>query len=358
MSKIDYKEYLRPIWVGDTVCNESICFYPEAESGEIKPAPLLFSPTEIISVRSADLKTEFVEGEDYIIENGAVCLVEGSRMKAWEYDEYYTTDPGMFKIEWVKPEGRYINWARGSFHADHQYAVTYRHSGTWDGPKPVYSGDKLPKTAEILKNGGNLRVLFYGDSITEGSDASGFSGDFDGAFEPYMPIYPELVVKNWREAYPDSNIEYINTAVGGWNSDQGRDAAEERVAAHNPDLVIIGFGMNDLSFTPKQHKENIMKIMDTTLEANPDAEFILISTSFPNPDSKWYKPQMVEFQSKLEEIINERKGVALTPMSAMHKYLMTKKRYSDMSGNGINHPNDFFVRIYAHTISALLMPKA
>ena len=122
--------------------------------------------------------------------------------------------------------------------------------------------------------------------------------------------------------------------------------------------MIIGFGMNDLTFTPEHHKENIIKIMDTALGANPDTEFILISTSFPNPDSKWYKPQMVEFQSKLEEIVTERKGVALTPMSEMHKYLMTKKRYSDMSGNGINHPNDFFVRIYAQTMSALLMPKA
>ena len=357
MSKIDFKEYLRPVWEGDTVCNESICFFPEAETGEVMPAPLLFNPVEIISVRSADLKEEFVEGKDYIVKDGAICLVSGSRMKAWEYDEYYTTDPGMFKIGWIKPEGRFVHWTRGSFHADHQYAVTYKHNGIWGGPKIKYMGDKLPKTIKTLKSGGTLKMLFYGDSITEGSDASGFSGDFDGAFEPYMPIYPELIVKRLSWEYPDCKIEYKNTAVGGWSSVQGVEAAEERVAANKPDLVIIAFGMNDLSFDAVKHKSNIEKIMEAALKVNPETEFILVSTTLPNPQSKWSRHQLETFQPALEKITKEKSGVALAPMTEIHKYLLSKKRYSDMSGNGINHPNDFLVRIYAQTISQLFLPK-
>lgn len=357
MSKFDFDEYMKPVWKGDYVCNESICFFPDPDTGEVAPAPLLFNPTEVISVTSSDLKVKFEEGRDYVIKDGAVFPVSGSGMKAWGYDEYYTTDPGEYKIGWIKPEGRYVHWTRGSFHAEHQYAVTYKHNGVWNGPEPSFAGDKLPKTMEILKNGGKLRMLFYGDSITEGSDASGFSGDFDGAFEPYMPLYPELVVKRLSQVYPDASVEYINTAVGGWGSVQGVEAAEERVAAHKPDLAVIGFGMNDLTLTAQQHKENIMKIMDTARAANPETEFILVSTTLPNPESKWSRHQLETFQPALEEIVNEQKGVALVPMNEMHRYLLSKKRYSDMSGNGINHPNDFLVRIYAQSMAALLIPE-
>lgn len=355
MSSYNLDEYLRPIWRGDIMCNESICFFPNSDTGEVEPAPLLYNPTEIISVTSADLKTVFKEGEDFVIKDGAVCLTSDSAMKAWEYDEYYTTDPGLFEIGWIKPEGRYVNWARGSFHADHQYAVTYKHDGVWNGPEICYAGEKLKKTVEKLEKGENLRVLFYGDSITEGSDASGFSGDFDGAFEPYMPIYPELVVNRLEKRYPKCKIEYINTAVGGWGSTDGVNAAAERVTAHKADLVVIGFGMNDLKLDAKQHKENILKIMEAATEANPNAEFILIATTLPNPDSKWSKHQLETFTPVLREIENERTGVAVAPMTEMHKFLMSKKRYSDMSGNGINHPNDFLVRVYVQTLTALLI---
>lgn len=131
--------------------------------------------------------------------------------------------------------------------------------------------------------------------------------------------------------------------------------ASERVTAHNADLVIIGFGMNDLKLDAKQHKENILKIMEAATTANPDAEFILIATTLPNPDSKWSRHQLETFTPVLREIENERAGVAVAPMTEMHKFLMSKKRYSDMSGNGINHPNDFLVRIYVQTLTALLI---
>jgi len=38
----------------------------------------------------------------------------------------------------------------------------------------------------------------------------------------------------------------------------------------------------------------------------------------------------------------------------MHLDLLKRKAFKDMSGNNINHPNDFLIRIYAQTILSAL----
>ncbi len=351
--EFNFAEYLFPVWKGSTVYNESISFFPDAETKEIKPAPLLHTPKKVLSVRSFDLKTTYTEGKDYAVKDGAICLLPGSSMRCWGYDEFYPIEPGEYKIDWLCPKGRYVHYSPGSFHAEHQFAVTYEHEEAWDGPVPQYEGERLPKTMHKLTEGGTLRVLFYGDSITEGADASGFGE----GFAPYLPIYPELVIERLAQVYPECKLEYVNKAVGGWTSENGLNATAERVTPICPDLMVIAFGMNDLPRTAEEHKANITGIMDAARAANPDVEFILVSTTLPNTGTSWYKPEIEDYQTVLEGIRETNSGVAMTRMTDMHKYLLSKKRFPDMSGNGINHPNDFLVRIYAQSLSAVLIPN-
>jgi hypothetical protein len=37
-------------------------------------------------------------------------------------------------------------------------------------------------------------------------------------------------------------------------------------------------------------------------------------------------------------------------MTAVHGSLLSKKSYADMTGNNINHPNDYLARVYAQTL--------
>ena len=50
----------------------------------------------------------------------------------------------------------------------------------------------------------------------------------------------------------------------------------------------------------------------------------------------------------------EREGVAVVNMTAMHQSLLSRKRYEDMTGNNVNHPNDYLARVYAQTLFATL----
>lgn len=44
-------------------------------------------------------------------------------------------------------------------------------------------------------------------------------------------------------------------------------------------------------------------------------------------------------------------GVALADVQSVQKRLMERKRYVDMTGNWLNHPNDYLARIHAQVLS-------
>ena len=62
-----------------------------------------------------------------------------------------------------------------------------------------------------------------------------------------------------------------------------------------------------------------------------------------------------KFLGKQEEYLPvllslETEGVVVADMTTYHKSLLEHKRYYDMSGNNVNHPNDFLARAYAHVL--------
>jgi hypothetical protein len=87
---------------------------------------------------------------------------------------------------------------------------------------------------------------------------------------------------------------------------------------------------------------------------NPDTEFILVSTMLPNKEFSGFYTYQEFYENELLDIIASINGIAVAPITSVHKHLLTKKRYYDMTGNNVNHPNDFMIRAYAHTISSVI----
>ena len=51
-------------------------------------------------------------------------------------------------------------------------------------------------------------------------------------------------------------------------------------------------------------------------------------------------------------------GVALADVTAVWELLLKHKHDLDLTGNGLNHPNDFGHRLYAQAILSLFPPAA
>lgn len=88
--------------------------------------------------------------------------------------------------------------------------------------------------------------------------------------------------------------------------------------------------------------------------AHPQAEFILVATMLANPD--WTALRHERFPEYRDALASLRgPGVELADLSSVWAELHRHKRDADLTGNGVNHPNDFGHRIYAQVLGSLLV---
>jgi hypothetical protein len=67
-----------------------------------------------------------------------------------------------------------------------------------------------------------------------------------------------------------------------------------------------------------------------------------------NPQAKNQSKNQTEYTQYLSKIAKNYENVYVVDMGAMHADLLSAgKRYTEISSNNVNHPNDFMARIYA-----------
>ena len=386
--KFDLDSYITPIWDGKVVHNETVLFVGPDDT----PA-LLYTPDRIISVRSYDLSVEYIEGVDFEIVDGKIIRLEGSRIPYMPLETYYSVlNDKPYLSTMLNGVVTQTIYGEGDTMCKWQIAITYKHSDTWGGPKLESYTDRYADLISKLENGEDVTFHFYGDSITTGANSSEAIGK-----APYAPSWARMftmyVAKQYGytvkfvDSYSDANltegkpagggahkdivygtngtITYVNTAVGGWNTQQGRDNFDAYVKAYvekyGCDLFVLAFGMNNGGSTAEQVCGYLDEIVVKMEACAPDADVLLVSTMLPNPEAvrnpndKFFcngtQPTFEEKMIPLAETINNRgTNCALAPMTSMTRYLYTIKRFRDTTGNNVNHPSDFVVRLYAQTI--------
>lgn len=359
-------EYLKPVWSGSRVYAESV--FPLKQSADEEVIPLLYRAERIIEVRSATLETPFTEGKDYLLRDGMLVIPAASAIPVMPPEEYYPDHVENDRSFW-RAGGGYIAYALAERMHVCQAVVTYEHRDSWKGPVPERKLSRLPRLHQRLENNLPVKVLFYGDSITCGYNSSGKVGA-----APFLPDWTRQVMDALSRRWPGTAFSSENTAVPGQSSDWGVKEAETRAAAHHPDLAVIAFGMNDGTgrVAAEVFQSNIRAMMDTVLTKNPHCEFLLLATSLANPevllynqrqrnpgedprvmDHKGFAGNQTDFLPALLAL--ERNGVIVADLTTMHQYLLTRKRFRDLSGNNVNHPNDFSARIHAQVILSTLL---
>ena len=334
----DLEELLTPIWEGKTCYQESAL--PVARSTRQRvEIPLLYPVDKVVKLQNATLTKTFEEGKDYVVEDGQLFVLHSGDIPIMRYDEYYPE-----QSNFVNVNGGYLCFSEGSYFHNRQIVVTYTHKGKYGGYVPENKGVLLPTVSEKLAQGGDLDIFVLGDSISVGANSSGFTNA-----SPYLPIYPQLVADGLKAEYGLNEVRVYNHSVGGKDSAWGTSVIGEALAEHaNVDLAILAFGMNDGSLTATAFTKNLTTMMDAVHSAFPNAEILLVATMLPNPDSTYYQNQTNFASGMLTDL--EKEGVAVANVTAVHHSLLEYKYYSDMTGNNINHPNDYLARVYAQTL--------
>ena len=344
-----------PFWMSRLMRRESLLFIAESDR-EPAAATLLFPPDDILALGGADGVTAYAEGIDYTVDKsmGRLRLAPGSRIPFVTRRELNPpADPeGAGFMHVRRNPARFMLFAEGDVFHRMQTAVTYSHApDLWRGYIPAFAGAALPRTLAHLRRRAPVTVCVTGDSISEGYNASGFVGA-----PPWQPPYAELVAAGLERAY-GSRITLRNVAQAGSVSSAGVDVADD-IAAEQPHLVIVAFGMNDAGYMDAgEFGANIRAIMASIRRRAPAAEFILVSPMLPHPD--WHYPatgRFPEYRDVLTSFCGA--GVVLADLTGLWMDVLTRKSVYDLTGNGINHPNDFGHRLYAQVIVSLLVDAA
>ena len=88
-------------------------------------------------------------------------------------------------------------------------------------------------------------IAFLGDSVTQGCFEIYRSGEMLKTIFDNRENYATKVQEILSVLYPEAPVSLINAGINGGTAAEALDRLERDVLCHNPDLVVVCFGLND-----------------------------------------------------------------------------------------------------------------
>lgn len=336
---------IEPAWASPAVRRESSVLLKSKDGPAT--ARLAFPAAELTEVSTADRQHLFADAK-LSADGLTVTFAKTDPLQAISVEDLFPPkdSPNSYKHRLGHPEQNLL-YRPGRWFHDRNVEITYRRRDLPKDKLEVHG--TLPKTLAKLKAGLPLTLGISGDSISTGLDASGTTKTF-----PHQPGYPDLVAAQLEVSH-GTPIKLKNRAVGGWSVANGV-AELDKLLAEKPDLVIVAYGMNDVGRRDPDWFFNQTKtILDRIRTANPEIEVILVSPMLGNKE--WVhtpREMFAKYRDELRKLSGP--GVALADVTAVWELMLKNKHDLDLTGNGLNHPNDFGHRLYAQVILSILKP--
>ncbi len=335
----------------ERVTSEPLLFIGESKATAM--AQLLHVPQAAPELVSGDFSIKFSVGNDFTWEPGSRSL----NLTAESRIPYKTkaalhppaNSPNAYKSQ--RGTDAWMFFGPGRVLHDLQCKADYISADDWKAPViPSAPDAQLGKLRAKLTAKLPLNLVLLGDSISTGADASAISNA-----EPKQPGYPELVTQGLEKHF-GGKVSLTNLSKGGMDSNWGLQQVPQVIAA-KPDLFLLAFGMNDASGkrTPEEFVRLAREIFTPVQAAFPECAVILISPMTANHEWTGASPELYpQYANALAKLTGP--GIALADVTPVWTAIAERKGYLDLSGNGLNHPNDYGHRLYAEVILRTIRP--
>ena len=207
------------------------------------------------------------------------------------------------------------------------------------------------KTLQKLRNGEKVRLLAWGDSVTECS------------YLPKKCRWQEQFRQRLQKIYPQADIELLTEAWGGHSTSSFLDAPAghehnfcEKILAVKPDLIISEF-VNDCNLPEETFSENYCKIKEAFDQI--DAEWIILTPHYTSPDRMNF-PNSKKCDDDPRLLVKFLRNFAVKnqiPLADASIYWGRLYRqgipYETLFCNGINHPLEYGLSLFADALMNL-----
>lgn len=204
--------------------------------------------------------------------------------------------------------------------------------------------EKLQMDRAGLEQNGPITIVAFGDSVTHGA-----LGDDRLHYET---VYHNLLKKKLNAVRDYVPVNVINAGIGGITAAQSLDRMESQVMAHNPDLVIICFGLNDVNRDLDEYTDALRAMFARCNLSKVDTIFMtpnMLNTYVAEGTS----PKYLEYAAKTAKFQNEGRmdlfmssavavaqsmGVPVCDCYGKWKQLSKTQDTTALLANRINHP--------------------
>lgn len=206
--------------------------------------------------------------------------------------------------------------------------------------------EKIKMDMEGLIKNGPITIVAFGDSITHGSLGFNDANNYESVYWNRL----RKKINNYSSGIP---VNVINAGIGGTSAKWSIERTDAQVLSHNPDLVIVCFGLNDVNGTLEDYIDSLGIIFDKcnkngteTIFLSPNMLNTYVTKRIKTTDFAGYAAKTAEMQNsgRMDKYIYaacdkaRSMNVAVCDCYSKWKELSKIMDTTKLLANDINHP--------------------
>ena len=212
--------------------------------------------------------------------------------------------------------------------------------------------DKIYMDRAGLEENGPITIVAFGDSVTHGALLTENN---------YETVYWNRLRKKLNAVRDYVPVNVIDAGIGGITAKGSLARMDKQVLKHEPDLIIVCFGLNDVNGSLEGYLSSMGEIFDRSLASGADVIFMtpnMLNTRVADdtPQRWWdyaHKTAEMQNEGKMDLYIESavklarEKGVTVCDCYAQWKERSKTEDVTMLLVNRINHPTADMHELFA-----------
>lgn len=223
--------------------------------------------------------------------------------------------------------------------------------------------EKILLDRQGLEKYGPINIVAFGDSVTHGALSYGEMN--------FETVYWNRLRKKIERVRKYVPINMINAGIGGVDASSSVARIDSQVLCHNPDLVIVCFGLNDVNGSLDVYLSSLKKIFTALNDFGCDTIFMtpnMLNTYVAEetePIHKKYAEKTAEMQNsgRMDKFmaaacnLAESMDIPVCDCYSKWKIISESEDTTKLLANYINHPVKEMHELFAQSLFEMIFPE-
>lgn len=216
--------------------------------------------------------------------------------------------------------------------------------------------EKLLMDQSGLIENGPITIVAFGDSVTHGAVGPGEIN--------YETVYWNRLRKKINDVRNYVPVNVINAGIGGITAKESLKLMEGQAFAHNPDLIIVCFGLNDVNGTLEDYISSLRTIFEECNNRGIQTIFMtpnMLNTYVAEDTEKCFldyaaKTAQMQISGRMDKYMNaacdlaNSMGVEVCDCYSKWKEISKTEDTTLLLANRINHPTKEMHELFADSL--------